>query len=177
MRRLSPPGAAFLDRDGTINEKAPEGEYITRIAELRVLPGAAAAIRRLNDAGVPVIVVTNQRGIAVGRMSAEDLDDIHGELSRQLSAQAGSHIDAVFYCPHDEGECGCRKPGTGMIRQALRRFPSIDVGRSVMVGDAVTDVEAGRRAGTRTIQLGVEVVDLTAAVERLLGPAQERRDQ
>jgi D-glycero-D-manno-heptose 1,7-bisphosphate phosphatase len=170
LRRLSPPGAAFLDRDGTINEKAPEGDYIKGVGELRVLPGAAAAIRRLNDAGLPVIVVSNQRGIALGRLTVEELDEIHQELSRRLTAEAGATVDAFFYCPHDKDECECRKPGIGMFEQAVARFPAIELGRSAMVGDAPSDVEAGRRAGMTTIRLGVDADDLAGAVETLLDP-------
>lgn len=169
--RLSHPGVAFLDRDGTINAKAPDGDYIKRPDELRLLPGAAEAIRRLNDAGVHVIVVSNQRGIALGRMSDRDLEEVQGELSRQLDAGAGAHIDAFFHCPHEIGQCDCRKPETGMFRQAMALFPWIDLERSVLVGDSESDVEAGRRLGIATLRLGVNVADLNAAVDRLLGEA------
>ena len=168
MRRLSHPGVAFLDRDGTINEKAPEGDYIKRPGELRLLPGAAQAIRRLNDAGIRVIVVTNQRGIALGRMTEDDLDAIHAELSTQLSEAAGAHIDAFFHCPHDFGECDCRKPETGMFRQAQKRFPWISLERSVLIGDGPGDAEAGRRLGIETLQLGTDAPDLGAAVGAVL---------
>ena len=168
MRRLSHPGVAFLDRDGTINEKAPEGDYIKGPEELRLLPGAAVAIRRLNDAGVRVIVVTNQRGIALGRMTEDDLDAIHAELSARLRSTAGAHIDAFFHCPHDLGECDCRKPETGMFRQAQERFPWIDLDRSVLIGDGPADVEAGRRLGIATVRLGADAPDLQAAVNAVL---------
>jgi histidinol-phosphate phosphatase family protein len=172
-------GAAFLDRDGTINRlapvddgrgnrEAPEHDYIKRPEELSLLPGAAQAIRRLNDAGIPVIVVTNQRGIALGRMTEHDLEDVHAELAAQLDAAAGARIDAFFHCPHDAGECDCRKPDIGMFRQALARFPSIDVAQSVMIGDSDSDVEAGRAMGVRTVRLGVDAADLREAVDLLL---------
>ena len=168
MRRLSHPGVAFLDRDGTLNEKAPEGDYIKRPEEVSLLPGAAEALRRLNDAGVAAIVVTNQRGIALGRMTERDLEEVNAELSAQLEAAAGARIDAFFHCPHDIGECDCRKPETGMFRQALERSPWIELTRSVMIGDSDSDVEAGRALGMATVRLGVDAPDLAAAVELLL---------
>jgi histidinol-phosphate phosphatase family protein len=168
---LSHPGAAFLDRDGTINRQAPEADYVKRAGEVSLLPGAAEAIRRLNDAAVPAIVVTNQRGIALRRMTERDLEAVHLELAAQLEAAAGARIDAFFHCPHDIGECDCRKPATGMFRQALARFPWIDLARSVMIGDSETDVEAGRAMEMRTVQLAVDAVDLRHAVDRLVGRA------
>jgi D-glycero-D-manno-heptose 1,7-bisphosphate phosphatase len=168
--RLTHPGVAFLDRDGTINEKAPEGDYIKHPGELILLPGAAGAIRRLNEAGVIVLVVTNQRGIALGRMREEDVDDVHAALRAELETETGARIDAFFHCPHDVGECDCRKPGTGMFAAAAERFPWIDPARSVTIGDSRSDVEAGHGFGTRTVLLGVDAPDLAAAVDRLLAP-------
>jgi D-glycero-D-manno-heptose 1,7-bisphosphate phosphatase len=168
LRRLSHPGVAFLDRDGTINAKAPEGDYIKRPEEVSLLPGAAEAVRRLNDAGVTAIVVTNQRGIALGRMTERDLEEVNAELSRQLEAVAGARIDAFFHCPHDVGECDCRKPATGMFMRALERFPWIELTSSVIVGDSDSDVEAGRALDMATVRLGADAQDLTAAVDELL---------
>jgi D-glycero-D-manno-heptose 1,7-bisphosphate phosphatase len=169
LRGLKHPGVAFLDRDGTINEKAPEGDYIKRPAEVVLLPGVAEAVRRLNDAGIWVIVVTNQRGIALGRMTERDLEAVHAELSAQLEAAAGARIDAFFHCPHDVGECDCRKPETGMFRQARERFPWIDLASSVVIGDSPSDVAAGRTLGIWTLRLGVDAPDLSAAIEQVLG--------
>lgn len=165
---MSHPGAAFLDRDGTINEKAPEGHYIEAPSEVTLLPGAAQAIRCLNEAGIKVIVVTNQRGIALGRMSEGDLAAVHEELMGQLNEAGGACIDAFFFCPHDEGECDCRKPGTGLFRQARERYPWIDFERSVMIGDSRSDVEAGQALGMQTVRIGGDVSDLVTAVDRLL---------
>jgi D-glycero-D-manno-heptose 1,7-bisphosphate phosphatase len=138
---------AFLDRDGTINEKAPEGEYVTSAAEFRYLPGAEDAIRLLADAGWRVVVVTNQRGIALGRMTAESVDEIHRRLLELP-------IAAIYVCPHEKGACDCRKPGTGLFLQAQRDFPEIDFGRSVVIGDAASDIAAGDALGCRTMLVG-----------------------
>ena len=168
MRRLSHPGVAFLDRDGTINRKAPAGDYIKRPEEVLLLPGAAEAIRRLNDAGIAAIVVSNQRGIALGRMTERDLEEVNAEVCRQLEVVAGARIDAFFHCPHDIGECDCRKPEAGMFRQALERFRWIELTRSVMIGDSDSDVEAGRALGIRTVRLGLDAPDLSAAIDQVL---------
>jgi D-glycero-D-manno-heptose 1,7-bisphosphate phosphatase len=149
-RRLD---AVFLDRDGTINVKAPEGEYITRPEELQLLPGAGEGVRMLNRAGVPVVVITNQRGIALGRMDEADLTAVHLRLG-DLLGQHEARIDGIFYCPHDKGVCECRKPGTLLLRRARSSLGLTTLRYSVMIGDSPSDVEAGRRAGARTVLLG-----------------------
>jgi D-glycero-D-manno-heptose 1,7-bisphosphate phosphatase len=159
-------GAAFLDRDGTINVKAPEGAYITAPEQARLLPGAAAAIRRLNDIGALVVVVTNQRGVSLGRMTEDGVQDVHARLAALLAAQAGAHVDAFFVCPHDDGQCDCRKPHPGLLRAAVDQFPEIDVDASILIGDAPTDVAAGERFGVRSLLLGRDAADLAKAVAR-----------
>jgi D-glycero-D-manno-heptose 1,7-bisphosphate phosphatase len=144
--------AVLLDRDGTINVKAPEGEYITTPEELELLPGAGEAIRMLNRARVPVVVVTNQRGVALGRMDGADLRAIHARL-HQLLSHHDAWVDAIFYCPHDKGECACRKPAPLMLRRAGAYLGLTSLRHTVMIGDSLSDVEAGRRAGTRTVLL------------------------
>jgi D-glycero-D-manno-heptose 1,7-bisphosphate phosphatase len=146
------PRAVLLDRDGTINVKAPEGEYITAPEQLELLPGAGEAIAELARAGVPVVVVTNQRGIARGLMTEADLAAVHGRLSERLRVHGG-HITAYLHCPHERGTCDCRKPGTLMLRQAQELVGLDSLADTVMIGDAVSDVEAGRRAGARSILL------------------------
>lgn len=145
--------AVFLDRDGTINVKAPEGDYITAPEQLELLPGAAEGIRLLNQAGVPVVVVTNQRGVSLGRMDCADLRAVHARL-HQLLGHHDAWVDAIFYCPHDKGTCACRKPAPLMLRRAGAYLGLTSLHRTVMIGDAMTDVEAGRRAGSRTVLLG-----------------------
>ena len=144
--------AALLDRDGTINVKAPEGDYITGPERVELLPGSAGAIRRLNEAGVPVVVVTNQRGIALGRMTEEDLARVHARLDDLLEAQ-GARVDAYYHCPHERGTCDCRKPGTALIERASNDH-GIELRDAVLIGDSPSDVEAGRRVGATTVLLG-----------------------
>jgi len=140
----------FLDRDGVLNEKMPEHRYVTRWEEFRVLPGVPEAVRRLNDAGLRVVVVSNQRGIAKGLYTAADLESIHAKF-QQLLEREGAHIDAFFICPHEADECNCRKPLPGLFQQAVARFPEITAATSVMIGDSNVDIEFGYRLGIKTI--------------------------
>jgi D-glycero-D-manno-heptose 1,7-bisphosphate phosphatase len=137
---------ALLDRDGTINAKAPEGEYITTPDALELLPGSARAIRLLNDAGVLVAVVTNQRGIALGRMTEDDLTAVHERLAAMLDDAAGARVDLWLHCPHEKGTCSCRKPHPAMLLEALDRLGG-EASASVMAGDATSDVAAAAAAG------------------------------
>jgi D-glycero-D-manno-heptose 1,7-bisphosphate phosphatase len=145
----------FLDRDGVLNEKMPEGQYVTRWEEFRVLPGVPEAIRRLNQAGLRVLVVTNQRGIARGLCALADVEGIHGRFQQELQ-KAGARIDAIFICPHDKEGCDCRKPLPGLFHQAVAQFPDISAATSAMIGDSLVDVEFGRRLGMATIFIEVE---------------------
>ncbi len=139
----------FLDRDGVINEKAPEGEYVWRWEQFHPLPGAAAAIARLNASGYRVFVVTNQRGAALVLYTSADIEALHGRVADWLAGQ-GARVDAFYYCPHDRQGCCCRKPRTGMLEQAFAEHGA-EPGTSVMIGDSLSDIEAGRNAGMRTI--------------------------
>ena len=141
---------AFLDRDGTINHPAAPGEYIESWDEFRFLPRAPEAIALLRDAGMRVVVVTNQRGVALGRMSSASVEDIHRRMAAELEAR-GTAIDAVYYCPHEHDSCDCRKPKPGMLLQAARDLGGVDLAESVMVGDSALDMEAGARAGCRRV--------------------------
>ncbi|MBN1956503.1 MAG: HAD family hydrolase [Anaerolineae bacterium] len=139
--------AVFMDRDGTVNE---EVGYLDDPAGLRLLPGAGEAIRRLNAARVPVLLVTNQSAIARGYLPAARLQAVHQELARQLAAH-GAHIDHIYHCPHHPDEnCSCRKPQPGMLQQAAAEH-GIELADSFIVGDKGTDLEAGRRVGCRTV--------------------------
>jgi D-glycero-D-manno-heptose 1,7-bisphosphate phosphatase len=140
----------FLDRDGVLNKKAPEGEYVARWEDFQVLEGVVEALARLHRAGLRTIVVTNQRGIALGRYALAEVEAIHGQFE-QLLAAGGARVDAIFVCPHDRGECNCRKPLPGLFEQAAVQFPGISAATSVMVGDSLVDIEFGKRLGMRTI--------------------------
>ena len=148
----NPLRTVFLDRDGVLNRKLPEGRYIASWSEFQPLPGVAQAIGRLNRAGLRVIVVSNQRGIALGLYTSDDVRQIHSALNRWLQSH-GAHIDAFYFCPHDTQQCNCRKPLPGLFEQARADFPQIAAASSLMIGDSLSDIEFGHRLGMTTLFL------------------------
>jgi len=140
----------FLDRDGVVNRKLPEGAYVTAWEQFEWLPGAVEAIARMNRVGMTVILVSNQRGIALGLFTTDQLELIHGNMRTHL-AQHGARLDAIYYCPHDVGECQCRKPDVGLFAQACKAFPQASADNSVVIGDSLSDMQAGQRMGMKTI--------------------------
>lgn len=140
----------FLDRDGVINQKMPEGQYIRSWAEFQLLVGVPEAIARLNRGGLKVIVVSNQRGIALGLYSERDVRTIHANLQKLL-ARHNAHVDAFYFCPHDKGQCNCRKPLPGLFENALADFPDIAAKTSIMIGDSLSDIEFGLNLDMSTI--------------------------
>lgn len=141
--------AVFLDRDGVINRKAAPHDYIKTPAELQLLPRVGEAIAEINQKFL-AIVASNQRGIARGLMSRKDLEKINERL-QALLAKRGAKIDAFYYCLHNlDDHCFCRKPQPGLILTAAREM-GIDLSGSFMVGDSLSDIEAGKKAGCRTI--------------------------
>ncbi len=139
--------AVFLDRDGTINE---EMGYINHPSRFVLLPRTAAAIKRLNEAGVKVVVVTNQSGAARGYFPADLVEEVHARL-RQLLAAQGAHLDGIYACLHGpEDGCACRKPQPGLILQAAGEL-DIDLSRSYVVGDRYKDIQTGTNAGAKGI--------------------------
>jgi D-glycero-D-manno-heptose 1,7-bisphosphate phosphatase len=143
----------FLDRDGTIIE---EIHYLARPDQVRLIPGAAAAVRFLNESGVKVVVVTNQAGVARGYFPEERVGEVHAHLSDLLAAE-GATVDAYYHCPHHPDghgayrtECRCRKPNPGMLHAAAADL-GLDLARSWVVGDNVSDLGAGAAAGCRTV--------------------------
>ncbi len=140
----------FLDRDGVINRKLPEGEYVSAWHHFHPLPGAEEAIAALNRSGRVVIVITNQRGVALGRYTESDVRAVHEELQKHLN-RSGAHVDAFYFCPHDKNECNCRKPKTGLFEQALHDFPEASGKNSIVIGDSLSDIEAARTFGASSI--------------------------
>ncbi len=146
--------AVFLDRDGTINE---EVDFVRTPAELALIAGAAAAVRRLNDAGLVTCVISNQSGVARGFYTEAELVGIHAKLERDL-AGAGGRIDRIYYCPHHPTKglppydvvCECRKPAPGMLLTGAREF-DVDLSRSFVVGDRDVDVQVGKAVGAYAI--------------------------
>jgi D-glycero-D-manno-heptose 1,7-bisphosphate phosphatase len=139
--------AVFLDRDGTISEDVG---YLNDVSQFRMFPFAAGAIRKLNDANLPVIVVTNQSGVGRGFFAESMVHTVHEEMTQQLAA-AGAHLTAIYYCPHTaDDHCDCRKPKPGMIRKAAREH-GVDLARSFVVGDRYGDVELAQANGGRGV--------------------------
>lgn len=132
------PTAVFLDRDGTIIEDA---HYISKPEQVKLIEGSAEAIARVNALLIPVIVITNQSGIARGFFTENDYEAVARRLD-ELLAQRGAHIDARYHCPHapDEG-CECRKPGVLLFRQAAKEYPEVELARALYVGDRMRDIE------------------------------------
>jgi D-glycero-D-manno-heptose 1,7-bisphosphate phosphatase len=146
--------AVFLDRDGTVIKEA---NYLRSVRQLRLIPGAAQAIHRLNAAGFAVVITTNQSGVARGLLTEPALAAIHEALRKRLTRR-GARLDAIYYCPHHpearvaayRRRCRCRKPAPGMLLRAARDL-DLDLRASFVVGDSARDLEAGRRAGCRTV--------------------------
>ena len=179
---MTPGAGVFLDRDGTLIE---DPGYLARPDAVRLLPGSGAAVARLNRAGMPAIVVTNQSGIARGRLTEADYRATEARLDLLLAAD-GARLAAHYFCPHHPeitGPCECRKPGTLLYRQAAARF-SLTLESCWWVGDRLRDVEPAAALGGRGILVltgsgqddaagaaaaGLTVVaDLGAAVDEIL---------
>lgn len=139
--------AVFLDRDGTVAE---EVGYVNYVERFRLFPFAGAAIRRLQEAGFAVVVVTNQSGVGRGYFPEALVRDVNGLMQKELEA-VGAKLDGVYYCPHRaEDRCECRKPGTGMMERAAREH-ALDLRGSFVVGDRYLDMEMAFRAGSKGV--------------------------
>ncbi len=154
MSKVNLSPCCFLDRDGCVNI-AEKGKYVNDHSQFELLPDVGRAVYLLNELGFKVIVVTNQAGIGKGYFNEQDLLKIHNKMRKQVGWYSGKITD-VFHCPHSVGcgnhlydfECNCRKPKPGLIREAARRH-DIDVSKSYMIGDSITDIEAGKAAGCK----------------------------
>jgi len=154
QRPPTPKPAAFLDRDGVLNEDLG---YVSDPSRFNWMPGAMEAVRLLNDRGYLVIVITNQSGIARGMYTEQDFQALTRWMQDELM-RYGARLDAVYHCPHHptdgrgayRKDCRCRKPGTGMLEKAARDF-SIDLKNSLLVGDSQRDMEAARAFGVRPL--------------------------
>ena len=166
--------AVFLDRDGVL---IVEAEYLADPSQVRLIPGAAAAVRRLNDAGRPVVVVTNQSGVARGFFPESRVGEVHRHIAALLLAEAGAVVDHFEYSPyHPTAGVGeylrdsdCRKPNPGMLLRSAAAL-DLDLANSWMVGDRRSDLEAGAAAGCRTILVRTgygSASDLTAPTDEL----------
>ena len=163
--------AAFLDRDGVLNV---DRGYVHKPEDIEMIPGAAAAVRLLNENGYYVIVVTNQSGVARGLYSEAAIEQVHMHMQDILRAE-GAHIDAFYYCPHHPDgsvkefaiQCRCRKPEAGMLEQAGRDWP-IDLGRSFLIGDRDHDLAAAAAFRIRGVKFDAEAGPLVHLVRREL---------
>lgn len=176
---MTHPSTAFIDRDGVLNRKPPEGQYVLGPNGLDFLPGAAGAVARLSRAGVRTVIVTNQQGVGKGLMTLEDVDRVNERIRSAVEAEGG-RIDQVLVCPHLEGTCECRKPRVGLFVEARRRDREIDFADSVVIGDSPSDMAAASAIGARAIRVAAEpddqgnttVTGIAAAAELLLGESQ-----
>lgn len=139
--------AIFLDRDGVVIENVDT--YVCSWSDVAILPGSLSALVRLSQTAYKIVIVTNQSVVGRGMISLAAACEINDKLLKAI-ADAGGRVDGIFMCPHaPQDGCGCRKPQPGLFLQAASSL-SIDLGRSILVGDALTDIEAGQAAGIKT---------------------------
>ena len=167
--------AIFLDRDGVINKDPGNGDYIKSWKEFQFFPGAIEAIKMLNKNGFEIFVISNQAGVGRGIYSQGDLDDITRNMLAEIRAQGGD-ITSVSYCTHkpDEG-CNCRKPNTGMIEESTKGL-DIVFKDTYFIGDSWRDIEAGKKAGCKTVFLLTGKEDLDSLKARDIRPDFVKKD-
>lgn len=152
MEATKPFDTLFLDRDGVINVYRPN-DYVKCIGEFIFTDGTLEALALLVNLFERIIVVTNQRGVGRGIMTQETLNEIHSYMVREITTHGG-RIDAIYFCTDTDKDSPNRKPNPGMARQALQDFPTIDLSRSFMVGDSISDMEFAANAGIPAILIG-----------------------
>lgn len=139
----------FLDRDGVINENL-DNDYVRRWDEFRFIPKSIEAIKILTDAGWDIMVISNQAGVGKGLMSLQALEEINARMIGEIES-CGGKIKAVYYCPHkSDAGCECRKPKPGMLLRAAREH-GIELPKAYLIGDKITDIQAGAQVGCVTI--------------------------
>ena len=139
----------FLDRDGVINQEK-ENDYIYHYEEFKFYPGVREAIQYLSTRFGKIIIITNQRGVGRALMTEEDLISIHEQMLADIEA-AGGRVHKIYYCIADDDNHPNRKPNAGMAKEAVREFPEIDLSKSIMVGNKISDMQFGRNAGMHTV--------------------------
>jgi histidinol-phosphate phosphatase family protein len=140
--------AILLDRDGVINED--RDDYVKNWAEVRFIKGTRRALKQIHQAGIPIVVITNQAAVGRGIISEANLSDIHTRMQRAIKKSGGA-ISKFYYCPHHpDDQCRCRKPRSGLLKRAARDL-NLNLADCFFVGDTLKDVQAGRRAGCRTV--------------------------
>lgn len=147
----------FLDRDGTLNRKAPDGEYIRAAEDLELLPGAGTAVRRVNSSDMLAILITNQRWISADPANKTAYEAVDMQLHHSLAAH-DAWLDAAYMCPHPLNRCLCRKPQPGMLLRAKDEW-NIDLRESFVVGDSISDVQAGIAVGATAVLIGHSMDD------------------
>lgn len=149
---MSPYKYLFLDRDGVINIERPD-DYVKDISEFVFIEGSLAAIAKFTRQFDHIFVITNQRGVGRGVMSADNLHKVHGYMLTEIE-KAGGKISEIYICTDTHSTSVNRKPNTGMAFQAQRDFPDIDFSRSVMIGNSKSDIEFGNKLGMYTVLVG-----------------------
>jgi len=159
--------AVFIDRDDTIAKDVP---YCSKPEDLKLFQGIGKSIKKLNDKGFLVIIITNQSGIARGFFNERTLEKIHEKMKKDIEKDGG-HIDAIYYCPHHPNDkCECRKPGTKLIEEAANEY-NISLKDSYVIGDRLHDIEMGKKMGCKTIYINNyndQGISFNEAVEKIL---------
>lgn len=160
IKKIDKSWTLFLDRDGVINEEKKDS-YVFSYDEFRFLPGVLEALRELQGIFGTIIMVTNQRGIGRGLMSDKDLSVIHDRMLDEINGKGG-RIDSIYYCPANDNADPERKPNPGMAFRAARDFPSINLEKSVIVGNNLSDMEFGKNAGMHTVHVRTTHPEITS---------------
>lgn len=175
LKEIDNTWTLFLDRDGVINDRLID-DYVKTLAELKIIEGVPEAIKKFSQIFGRIVVVTNQQGIGKGRMTADDLEIIHGYMNN-LFKEYGGEIDKFYFAPQlaSEGH-NDRKPGTGMGLKAKKDFPEIDFSKSLMIGDSESDIAFGMNLGMTTILL-TNVRNISTKADYIFKTLQEVSEQ